>query len=120
MMAICCEDDEHELHRRLACITDRLGGRSSISILAFNSRQWRDARLFSGVPDGRIIVPTPLFKELSEQAISIRPKLIVIDNAADVYGGDENSTAMVRQFITLLRELAIDSGAAVCSHSTRV
>ena len=33
----------------------------------------------------------------------MRPKLILIDNAADVYGGDENSRAMVRQFITLLR-----------------
>jgi len=113
VMAVCCEDDEPELHRRLACITDRLGG----SLIDLRSRfqlatmAGRDALL--GVPDRGLIVPTPLFEEISCQAIAMRPKLIVIDNAADVYGGDENSRSMVRQFITLLRGLAVDTDAAV-------
>jgi RecA-family ATPase len=113
VMAVCCEDDEPELHRRLACITDRLGG----SLIDLRSRfqlatmAGRDALL--GVPDRGLIVPTPLFEEISCQAIAMRPKLIVIDNAADVYGGDENSRSMVRQFITLLRGLALDTDAAV-------
>jgi RecA-family ATPase len=113
VMVICCEDDEAELHRRLACITDRLG--ASLVDLQYRFRlatlAGREALL--GVPDRGVIVPTPLLEEISAQASSMRPKLIVMDNAADVYGGDENSRAMVRQFITLLRGLAIDSGAAV-------
>ena len=43
----------------------------------------------------------------------IRPKLIVLDNAADIYGGNENDRAQVRQFIGILRGLAIAAGAGV-------
>ena len=46
-------------------------------------------------------------------ACDIRPKLIVLDNAADIYGGNENDRAQVRQFIGLLRGMAIASGAGV-------
>lgn len=43
----------------------------------------------------------------------IRPRLIVIDNSADVYAGNENDRAQVRQFITLLRGPTIDVGAGL-------
>ena len=42
-----------------------------------------------------------------------RPRLLVLDTSADFYAGDEIARAQVRQFIGLLRGLAIRSGTAV-------
>jgi RecA-family ATPase len=60
-----------------------------------------------------LMQPTKLFARVREAACDIRPKLIVLDNSADVFGGNENDRAQVRQFIGLLRGMAIASGAGV-------
>lgn len=65
-------------------------------------------------PDNKgIIKPTELFIRLQKTALQIKPKLIVIDNSADVFGGNENDRSQVRQFITILRGLAITAETAV-------
>jgi RecA-family ATPase len=65
-------------------------------------------------PDTRgLIQLTPLFHRIKEAACDIRPKIIVLDNSADIFGGNENDRAQVRQFIGHLRGLAIASGAGV-------
>jgi RecA-family ATPase len=113
-MAVCCEDDDKELHRRLAdilahcgaCFTDLQG------ILHLTSMAGQDALM--AVPGrGGLITPTTLFERVSAAALDIRPKLIVLDNSADIFGGNENDRAQVRQFIGILRGLAIDTNAAV-------
>lgn len=52
------------------------------------------------------------------QVIAIKPRLIVIDTAADVYGGNEINRQQTRQFITLLRGLAmeVDAGVILIAH----
>ena len=57
--------------------------------------------------------PTEMFTRLQKTACDIRPNLIVIDNSADVFGGNENDRTQVRQFITILRGLAMTADAAV-------
>ena len=65
-------------------------------------------------PDKKgLIVPTPLFSRLRQAACDLRPRLIVVDNSADVFAGNENDRAQVRQFITLLRGIAIDANAGL-------
>ena len=72
----------------------------------------KDASL--GVPDRNgIIRPTMLFEQIKQDAIAVRPKLVIVDTVADVFAGNENIRAQTRQFITLMRGLAIESGAAV-------
>jgi RecA-family ATPase len=67
-----------------------------------------------GVPDrGGKIVPTPLFNRLLEAARDIRPKHVGIDTSADVFGGNEIDRAQVRQFVGLLRKLAIAADSSV-------
>ena len=62
-----------------------------------------------GVPDrAGIIRPTPLFERLKQTAAKMKPVLIALDTAADMFGGNENDRGQVRQFIGLLRGLAID------------
>jgi RecA-family ATPase len=113
------EDDDDELHRRLADIAAHHGARFAdlspdLHMLSFAGK---DAIL--GTPNRNgIIEPTPLFKRLHEAAQKIRPKLIGLDTSADIFAGNENDRAQVRQFVALLRRLGIDANASVlvCSH----
>jgi RecA-family ATPase len=113
-LVLCCEDDEHELHRRLDQIVQHYGatydelGRELHAL----SLAGKDAVL--AAPNKRgLIEPTQLFGRLHEAARDIKPRLIIIDNSADVFAGNENDRAQVRQFVTLLRGLAIDAGAGL-------
>ena len=118
-LVLCCEDDEDELHRRIAAIAehhmvdyDALIGRLHLISMAEAS----DPLL--ALPDGNDIMrPTRLFKQLREAAFDIRPRLVLIDNSADVFGGNENDRKQVRQFIGLLRGVALGTGAGVLLNS---
>jgi RecA-family ATPase len=107
------EEDEDEIHRRLAAIIEHQD-------IAFHELHdlyrlcmpGADVVLGAPNPSG-FIQQTELFAGLVKAARQIRPSLIAIEAAADVFGGNENDRAQVRQFIALLRRLAIESGAAV-------
>jgi RecA-family ATPase len=60
-----------------------------------------------------IVKPTSLYQQLYEQAGDLKPKHIGIDTSADVFAGNESDRAQVRQFIGLLRRLAIVADGAV-------
>ncbi|WOH80922.1 AAA family ATPase [Bradyrhizobium sp. BEA-2-5] len=109
------EDDEPELHFRLDAIRAHLGvtfkelGDGGLHLMPLAGK---DALL--GAPDrAGIIQPTPLFTRLLLTANNVKPVLIVLNSAADLFAGNENNRSEVRQFVGLLRRLAIDSGAAV-------
>ena len=53
------------------------------------------------------------FTDSTEAARNIQPKLIGLDASADIFAGDENNRSQVRQFIGLLRDMAIRANAAV-------
>ena len=56
---------------------------------------------------------TPLWLRLVLEAKRLRPRLIVLDTAADMFGGNEVVRVQARQFITLLRGLAIEIGCGI-------
>src|SRR4051812_6109343 len=112
-LILCCEDDQAELHRRLYAIARHYGvsftdlAKGGLTVMSFAGR---DAILAE--PDRKgILRPTAFFKRFSDTARDLKPRLIGLDNAADVYGGEENARRMVRQFITLLRGVAIENNA---------
>jgi RecA-family ATPase len=113
------EDDVDELHRRVADILQHYG--ASIADLNGNlyllSLAGEDAIL--GYPDRNgIIQQTPLFARLLEAASDLKPKLIGLDTSADTFAGAENDRSQVRQFVGMLRRMAIqaDSGLVLNSH----
>lgn len=77
----------------------------------------RDAILATPSRNG-VLRPTPLFHALSSIIERDSPALVVIDTLADVYGGEENSRVQTRQFITMLRGLALkhDTTIVLLSH----
>ncbi len=106
------EDDDDELHRRLA------------DILRAERRNWDDTenltlRSLAGedallaIESQVTLIRSELFKELERRAESESPALIVVDTLADVYPANENDRAKVRQFIGLLRGLALRQNCAV-------
>jgi RecA-family ATPase len=80
--------------------------------LAVVSRAQVDSLLCTFTRAG-VIEPTGLWKELAQRIGDTKPRLVCIDAAADVFGGDENERAQVRQFIALLRKPAIEHDCAI-------
>jgi RecA-family ATPase len=108
------EDEEAELHRRLADIAAHFGTplaelKDNLHVLALAGQ---DAVLGYADRDGRI-KSTPLFEKLTSAACKIRPKLIALDTSADIFAGNENDRSEVRQFIGLIRTMAMTANAAV-------
>jgi RecA-family ATPase len=60
-----------------------------------------------------IVQPTPLFMCLTDAMSKIKPKLIALDTSSDIFAGAENDRSQVRQFIALMRGIAIAADAAV-------
>jgi len=110
---LSCEDDDDEVRRRLEEITIHYGvSRSDLKQLHVISLAGKDGVLGRSDRSERICA-TPLFEQLHREVLSIRPRLIVIDTVADVFAGRENDRSQTRQFITLLRGMAIETGAAM-------
>lgn len=109
---LSAEDDDDELHRRLDDIL-RAEGRDydDVSGLTLRSLAGEDALL--AVDSQLALMETELFKELERRAANDAPALIVIDTLADVYPANENDRAKVRQFVGILRGLAIRQRCAV-------
>jgi RecA-family ATPase len=118
VVAVCCEDDPDELHRRLdAILRHYQASFADLAGLHLISLAGQDALLATPRRDG-LLQPTRLFKQLGEAARDLKPKLILIDNSADVFGGNENDRAQVREFIGVLRGLAMaaNAGLLLTSH----
>jgi RecA-family ATPase len=107
------EEDRDEIQRRMAAINDHTRREfAELSDFHFISLPGQDAVLGATGKDG-IVRATPLLNRLAETAKRIRPKLIAIEAAADVFAGNENNRAEVRQFSQIMRHLAICADAAV-------
>jgi RecA-family ATPase len=110
-----CEDDERESRIRLTSIIRHYGTTFEelhANGFRFKSLAGEDAIL--GAPDRNgTIKPTALFNRLYEEAGDLKPTHIGIDTSADVFGGNEIDRTQVRQFISLLRRLAIVSNGSV-------
>lgn len=108
------EEDDREMHHRTADILahhgidfDNLGGHLHLLCMP------GDDCVLGTADKADVIRGTKLLELLEQGAEDVRPKLIVIEAAADVFAGNENNRSQVRQFIGLLRNLAIKIDAAV-------
>lgn len=109
---ISAEDDEDELHRR----TDDILRSADLEYhdlagLTLRSLAGEDALL--AVETQVALIQSALFEELDARAEAEGPVLIVIDTLADVFPSNENDRAKVRQFVGILRGLALKRRCAV-------
>jgi RecA-family ATPase len=115
VLYLAAEEDDDEIRRRIKLIAAHYG--SSGQELADNGLRilcyaGQDATM--GKPTlGGMIESTPLLTRMHAEAVELKPKLIIFDTVADLFGGKENDRTQTRQFITLMRGLAIHAAAAL-------
>lgn len=110
---ISAEDDRDEIHRRLADIARATGiDLGDLDRLTLRSLAGEDA-LLAGLTQEKVLCPSALHDELDRQLALDRPALLVLDTLADLFPGNENDRAQARQFIGILRGLAIRHDCAV-------
>ncbi|MEO0957087.1 MAG: AAA family ATPase [Pseudomonadota bacterium] len=108
------EDDRDELHRRLDDITRAAGVRMhSLDDLLIRSLAGEDALLAILNRRTNAFVPTPIYSALDDAMAEAKPTLVVLDTLADLHSGEEEKRAQARQFVGLLRGLAIRHSCAV-------
>ncbi|WP_136644657.1 AAA family ATPase [Tabrizicola sp. YIM 78059] len=107
------EDEEDELHRRLADIVRHEGARlADLTGLTIRSLAGEDAMLARLGDFGRL-VSSDLYAEIEALLEAQRPALLVLDTLADLFPGNENDKAQARAFVGLLKRLAIRHECAV-------
>ncbi len=119
VFGVFCEDDADELHRRQA------------AILKYYNREFadlQDMEYTSRVGDNNILMNfktngaaenTSFFADIEKAAKNFGAELIIIDTAADTFGGNENVRPQVRQYIAAcLTRLAksINGTVVLCTH----
>jgi RecA-family ATPase len=111
---ISAEDDEAELHRRMADVVRASNGiLDDLDRLTLRSLAGEDALLAVLDRSGRVLSPSPLFHEIDRRIAAETPSLVVLDTLADLFPGNENDRAQARQFVGLLRGLAIRHDCAM-------
>lgn len=108
------EDDLDELKRRFADIADATDvDLADADRLEIVSVAGEDALLATLDRKTGNLIPTPLFAALEAKVARDHPTAVFIDTLADVCGGNENDRGQARQFIGMLRGLAIRHECAV-------
>lgn len=120
VLAVFCEDDQPELHRRLASACKSM----SVDIAELDDLHW-SARCGEGFDEGETgnliatigqdgtLSKTPLYLAIRKAAVDLGARLVILDNISHIFAGNENSRVEVTQFINLLNDLATTIGGAV-------
>src|SRR3954452_11924561 len=106
VLGIFCEDDDDELWRRQCRINDVTGIR--MKQLGYFAAQGRLGmpNLLMTFPKGKPPTALQLGYDINAKVSEIDAKLIILDNAAQIFGGEENSRSEVTTFINALNGLA--------------
>jgi RecA-family ATPase len=109
------EDDEKVLHFRLKAIAAHYDTDITTMIergLHLVSWVGCDSTLATVSRNGKI-EPTPLYRQLLEAAGDIKPRMIGIAAAANVFAGNESDRSSVQQFVGLLTRVAMVANGSV-------
>ncbi len=111
---VACEDDPDELHRRQAAINRH----HNVDFADLENLRW----LVRVGDDNALLTPgkwdepgqaTDLYFAIHNLAEDSGSQLIILDSLHDLFAGNENARPQARQFIGLLRRMALDCDATV-------
>ena len=114
VLFLTAEDDLDEVHRRLDSILAETGTAfEDVVGLSLVSLAGEDAVLGAFDARSNIVKPTALLEAVREHIQVHSPVLVVLDTLSDLFAGDENQRTQARQFIGLLRGLALQHKLAM-------
>jgi RecA-family ATPase len=112
-LGVYCEDDDDELWRRQEAICDHYKiAMSALSGMRCMSRIGKDNLLCTYDSSGTI-KPTDLVTKLVEDAKRFKANILFLDNAAQMYGGNELVRSQVTQFGNMLSGMAKEINGSV-------
>ncbi|HEY1806034.1 MAG TPA: AAA family ATPase [Terracidiphilus sp.] len=125
-LAVYCEDDEDELHRRYAdickfygCEFSDLEGR--VLYLCGVGEDNNELVAFRGKGDYGKATKTSLFLQLMEIIKDYGVQMTILDTISDVFAGNENIRYQVKAFVTMIRSFALinNGGVVMTSHPSK-
>jgi hypothetical protein len=121
VLAVFCEDDSDELHRRQNAINRasgmKLGDSSALRLVARSG----DSNFLVVHDAEQRQLPTELFALVERAALELGARLIILDNIAQLFPGNENDRMQVTSFLNLLTALArqIDGAVLLLGHPAK-
>lgn len=119
-IGVFCEDELNELHHRQDAINRHYGCEfSDLGNMQWLSRVGEDNTLvtymtkFEHGERREEFEESYLISHIENAAYKFGAQLIILDSLHDLYGGSENDRRQARQFIQILRQLAIAINGAV-------
>jgi archaellum biogenesis ATPase FlaH len=115
VLYLAAEDDLDELHRRTAAILEAEGADFADldDRLVFRVVSGEEALLVTLDRQGRRLVATALYDNLRAWSRDNGAQVVIVDTAADTFGGVEIDRAQVTRFVRLLEAIARDTSGAV-------
>lgn len=108
------EDEQDEMHRRLeGIVAAERCSFNALSQLRICSLAGEDALLAVEGAAHAPLTASPLYNKIERELKKFSPKVVVLDTLADMYPANENDRAKVRQFVGMLKSLAITYDCAV-------
>lgn len=121
-VGVYCEDSRDELWRRQADINLSYGvDFGALSRVNWLPRLGSD-NLFMTFGRNGVGEPTRFHGQVLEAALDLRARLVIVDTASDVFGGNENDRGQVRQFVQRALgsiALAIEGAVILSAHPSR-
>jgi RecA-family ATPase len=112
VLAVYCEDDGDELHRRQSCINRQTGiTMLELGGMRYQGRFGKDNVM--GVIENGVLNTTEVFDFVLGAARKFGARLVIIDNIAQVFAGNENVRSDVTQFVNALGRIAQEINGAV-------
>lgn len=112
------EDDRDELWRRQTAINTLFGiNMSDLSRLHVIDYCNADITLAAQV--GGVLSQTTLMSVLREQVNDLKAEVVMLDNVARIYGGNENDRHQVTQFMAWLRAAVAPASLVVLAHPAK-
>lgn len=120
VLMLMAEDEPDETHSRLWEVIKPFGRFSTYRDLHIVSRAGMDAGLARFDRDDNMTA-TEIWPKLVNAIQTIRPRLVILDNLADIFMGNEISKQQARAFINLLRGVCItlDTTIIVLAHPSQ-
>lgn len=118
-LMLACEDDHDELWRR----QERIAQYLDVSLDAFAGRFYLQSRV--GLDNTLLTAEfgkpllTPLLEELREQAEDLKAGAVVLDNVAQMFGGNENDRHHVTMFMNAITGALPGRAILLLAHPSR-
>jgi hypothetical protein len=112
VLMILCEDDEDEIRRR----RNKIARSMAISEQEIDGRLWLTSRF--GLPNhmmefpGGVATRTSLFDRTVAEAKRTVSRFVILDNAAQMFGGNENDRSQVTAFLNACAGIGMAVGGA--------